>query len=439
MERVTLTQKELKRVKVMERVVSGDMSSVEASESLGVTCRQLRRLKSKYIQRGEEGLIHGNRDRKPKHALPQELKMKVLGLFEEKYSDSNFCHCSELLEEHEGIKLSPSSIGRILKSAGKKSKRAVKRRPKKHQRRERRAQEGMLWQADATPYEWLGKGKGYFALHAVIDDATGIVTGAIFAENECAKGYSVAMKEGIKRYGIPLGLYTDKHTIFRSPKEKLTEDEELDGVQIPLSNFGKAMAELHIEHIKANTPQAKGRVERLWETLQDRLPVELRLLGVKSMEEANEALPRLIEKHNKKYAVIAEKEERAYRELRASINLDQVFSMRETRKIGGGNSISYKKNTYVPCAGVNFAAKTTVEVRESYTGEVFIWYKGQALKLRKLEKPLRREEAEEKEKAVQEGRKGHKPSADHPWRRGFNRQNKCVNADNVNTGVAGGD
>jgi transposase len=139
MERVTLAQEELKRMKVLERMLSGSMSSAEAAESLGVTCRQVRRLKSKYAQKGAEGLIHGNRGRKPKHTLSQELKAEVLRLFEEKYSDSNFCHCSELLEEREGIKLSPSSIGRILKSGGKESKKAIKRRPKKHQRRERRS------------------------------------------------------------------------------------------------------------------------------------------------------------------------------------------------------------------------------------------------------------------------------------------------------------
>ena len=390
-ERVTLSKEELKRVKVLERLLSGSMSSAEAAESLGVTCRQLRRLKSKYIQKGEEGLIHGNKGCKPKHSLSQEVKSQVLCLFKEKYSDSNFCHFAELLEEREGIKLSPSSIGRILKSAGKESKRSIKRRPKKHQRRERRAQAGMLWQTDATPYEWLGKEFGRFALHAVIDDATSIVAGAKFTRNECAEGYSQVMREGIMRYGVPMGIYTDKHTIFRSPKEELTLEEELDGVQIPLSNFGKAMVELGIQHIKANTPQAKGRIERLWETLQDRLPVELRLLGIENIEEANGVLPSLIEKHNEKYAVRASEEKSAYTPLGEGVSLEYVFSMRVTRKIGSGNSISYKNGIYVPDDGgkSNFSAKTVVEVRESYGGEVFIWYKGQAIKLRKLERPVR--------------------------------------------------
>jgi hypothetical protein len=304
----------------------------------------------------------------------------------------------------------------------------------------------MLWQTDATPYEWLGKEFGRFALHAVIDDATSIVTGAVFTRNECAEGYSQAMREGIMRYGVPMGIYTDKHTIFRSPKEKLTLDEELDGVQIPLSNFGKAMVELGIQHIKANTPQAKGRIERLWETLQDRLSVELRLLGIKSIEEANMVLPSLIKKHNEKYAVRAAEEKSAYTPLGEDVSLEYVFSMRVTRKMGTGNSISYKNGIYVPDDGgrSNFSAKTVVEVRESYGGEVFIWYKGQAIKLRKLERPVRQVEVEETEKkreAVPNDRKGHKPAPEHPWRNISNKgngDNIQTNHDNLNMSIADG-
>jgi transposase len=419
-ERVTLTQDELKRVKVLERVSGGSMSMKEAAETLGITCRQLRRLKSQYTQEGETGLIHGNRGRNPYHALSKETISEVVRLFEEKYSDTNFCHYAELLGEHEGIRLSPSSVGRILKSAGKKSKKSVKRRPQKHRRKARRSQAGMLWQTDATPYEWLGEETGRFTLHAFIDDATGIVTGAIFTKNECAEGYSLAMKEGITKYGVPMALYTDKHTIFRSPKEKQTVDEELDGVQVPLSNFGAAMAELHIEHIKANTPQAKGRIERLWETLQDRLPVELRLMGVKTLEGANRALPGLIERHNEKYAVRPAEEQSAYTPLEKGVCLDYVFAKRETRKIGGGSSISYKKNIYVPKDGGHecLETRTTVEIRETYGGEVLLWHNGRAVKLRKLERPVPAAKIETEDTVEPKTKKRYTPSPEHPWRRG---------------------
>ncbi|MDR3255312.1 MAG: ISNCY family transposase [Synergistaceae bacterium] len=420
-----MSREELKRVKVLERMASGSMSKAESASSLGITPRQLRRLKAKYEREGDAGLIHGNRGRKPQHALPDELKSKVLRLYNDKYYDSNFCHYSELLEEHENIRLSPSSIGRILKSSGEESKRHRRRKAKKHQPRERRAQAGSLWQTDATPYEWLGKEIGRFALHAVIDDATGIVTGAVFTRNECAEGYSIAMREGIEKYGIPLGLYSDRHTIFRSPKEKQTIDAELDGEQIPLSNFGKAMAELHIQHIKANTPQAKGRIERLWETLQDRLPVEFRLLGIKSIEEANEVLPQLIEKHNTKYSVSPAESGSSYMPPDKTVCLEHVFALRTARKIGGGNSVSYKNAIYVPVNGsiCCLDSKTAVEIRETYSGEVFIWRNGQPIPLKKIERRPRLSAIEETVDESPEPKTKYKPSLNHPWNSHFRKLN----------------
>lgn len=416
-ERVTLTREELKRLKVLERVSSGSMSFREGAEHLGVTERQLRRLRKKYNEKGAEGLIHGNRGQRPAHALSEEIKSQVVKLFEEKYHDSNYSHCAELLDENDDIKLSQRSVARILRGSGYESKRPKKRRPKKHTRRDRRTQAGMLWQTDATPYEWLGKKVGKFALHAMIDDATGIVTGAWFTKNECAEGYAIAMQEGIKRYGVPMGLYSDKHTIFRSPNEKLSIEQELNGEQMPLSNFGKAMVELHVEHIKANTPQAKGRIERLWETLQDRLPVELRLMKVKTIQEANEALPALIAKHNARFSVLPAEEEISYTPLGRDVNLEYVFAWRETRKVGGGNAISYKNGIYVPVdtSAHSFAAKVTVEVRETFSGEVFIWHEGRRVALRKLDK--RPTSATKKIADAKGEKKPYKPASDHPWRK----------------------
>ena len=418
-ESVTLQKEDLKRLKVLERVMGGVMSFHQGAQSLGITERQLRRLRRRYEERGAAGLIHGSRGHRPAHALSEKIKGEVARLFEEKYPNSNYTHCAELLAEHDGIALSVSSVGRILKSSGHESKHHRKRRPrKKHQRRERRSQAGMLWQTDATPFAWLGEDVGKFALHAMIDDATGIVTGAHFTKNECSEGYAVAMQEGLKRYGVPLGLYSDKHTIFRSPNEKLNIDQELDGEQIPLSNFGKAMAELHIEHIKANTPQAKGRIERLWGTLQDRLPVELSLMGVKTIAEANTALPALIARHNARYSVVPSDAGTAYTPLGDEVKLEYVFARRETRKIGGGNSISYMNNTYVPADADRhaFDTKTTVEVRETISGEIVIWHGGKAVALKKLDK---RPNAHPKEtKSSTEKKAPYKPSENHLWRRG---------------------
>ena len=412
-----MSRDELKRVKVLERILSLSMSNEEGAITLGISLRQLMRLKKKYISEGEAGLIHANTGRKPKHATTEDRYQQVIHLYTEKYYGSNFCHFSDLLAEHESIILSPSSVGRMLQSVGIKSKKQKRRSGRKHPPRNRRTQAGMLWQTDATKYAWLENRGDIFTLHAAIDDATGIVTGAIFTLNECACGYSVVMIQGIEKYGIPLGLYSDRHTIFRSPNEKQSIEEELNGEEIPLSNFGKAMQELNIEHIKACTPQAKGRIERLWNTLQDRMVVELRIRGITDMAGANKVLPELIAKHNERFSVIPQEEDNAYVALGKDICLNHVFSMRETRKTGGGNTISYKNNTYKPIdAGkYSFDSKTIVEVRETFGGEVFIWHNAQAILLEKTEKYLRQVPT----KKVTLTRTAHKPSSDHPWRNGF--------------------
>jgi hypothetical protein len=293
-----------------------------------------------------------------------------------------------------------------------------RRRSKAHQPRERKPQAGMLWQIDATPYAWLEDRAPAFTLHAAIDDATGTVVGAVFRPTECREGYSLVMQQGIKKYGAPLGLYSDRHTIFRSPNEKLSIEQELAGEKKPLSHFGKAMAELHIEHIKAITPQAKGRVERLWETFQDRLVIELRLLGVNTLEEANAVLPSLVQKHNRKFAVKPKKAESAYMKRDPSVNLDHVFTLRETRILGPGNTLSYngKIYTFARPNVIGLERGMTIEVRETLSGEVLVWHNGQALTLKETEKPKRKQVSKTKTASSASPRK---PANTHPWKVGF--------------------
>lgn len=223
-------------------------------------------------------------------------------MYRTKYYGSNNRHFSELLQEHESLSLSVSSVRRILLSQGIKQAKPC-RRVKAQQPRERKPQAGMLWQIDASPYAWLEDRGPELTLHGIIDDATGTVVGAVFRPTETREGYFSATKQAIEQYGIPLGIYSDRHTIFRSPEETLTLEQELAGGTAPLSQFGKAMADLEITHVKAMSPQAKGRIERLWGTFQDRLVIELHLLGINTMAEASRVLPGLIQKHNLRFAI----------------------------------------------------------------------------------------------------------------------------------------
>jgi transposase len=417
-ETITLTNAEMKKVLVVEKVLDGQMTNMEAAAVLGITTRQVIRLKKKYMGEGTAGIAHQNRGRKPVHALEDNMKERVIELYANKYHGSNSCHFAELLDEHESITLSSSSVRRILLERGMKQAKQ-RRRSKAHQPRKRKPQAGMLWQIDATPYSWLEDRAPAFALHAAIDDATGTVVGAVFRKTECREGYSLVMQQGIAKYGVPLGLYSDRHTIFRSPNEKLTLEQELAGETKPLSNFGKAMAELHIEHIKAVTPQAKGRVERLWVTLQDRLVIELRLLGVQTIEEANQVLPRLIQKHNRQFAVKAAEADSAYVKLGSSMNLRHVFTIREHRQLGTGNTLSYggKLYTLAKPTSFPFSARMTVEVRETLEGDLILWHHGQALELKETEKVLRSRETKKASSA-----QPRKPAADHPWRKVWNNK-----------------
>lgn len=416
-----MTKAELKKVLVVEKILDGRMTNKEGAAALGLTERQIIRLKKKYCMGGAQELAHKNRGRKPAHALPEKVKEQTAELYTAKYHGSNNCHFAELLAEHESINLSSSSVRRILLGKGIKQAKQ-RRRSKAHQPRQRKPQAGMLWQIDATPYAWLEDRAPAFALHAAIDDATGTVVGAVFRPAECREGYSLVMHQGIKKYGVPLGLYSDRHTIFRSPNEKLTVEQELAGESKPLSHFGKAMADLHIEHIKAVTPQAKGRVERLWVTLQDRLVIELRLLGVTTMEEANAVLPRLLHKHNRKFAVPPREAESAYVKLDPSINLDHVFTIREFRQLGSGNTLSYnsKVYTFADPSHFRFEKKMTIEVRETLSGEVLVWHRGQALALKETVRPERKEAATKKAVSAQP----RKPAASHPWRAWKPKQDK---------------
>ncbi|MBB6735864.1 ISNCY family transposase [Cohnella zeiphila] len=410
-----MSRAELKKVVVVEKIISGHMTNAEGAALLGLTNRQVIRLKKKYLtEGGATALVHRNRGRKPVHALTDETKERVAALYSQQYVGSNNCHFAELLAERDMLVLSPSSVRRILLVKGMK-KVKQRRRKKAHQPRERRSQAGALWQIDATPYAWLEDRAPAFSLHAAIDDATGIVVGAVFRPTECREGYSLVMQQGIKKYGIPLGLYSDRHTIFRSPNETLTVEQELAGDTKPLSDFGKAMDELCITHIKAMTPQAKGRIERLWGTLQDRLVIELRLLGINTMEEANEALPALLRKHNRKFAVKPKSDESAYIKLDSSMRLAYVFTTREKRTLGQGNSLSYanKLYTFAKPALHRFDAKTVVEVRQTLTGEIVVWHDGEAIELVEIEKPIRKPKQHMKKASSALQRK---PASMHPWK-----------------------
>ena len=418
-----MTKTELKKLLVVEKVVDQQMTIVQAAAYLNLSTRQVKRLKKSYLTEGAKGLTHKNRGRKPVHTIPESVKEQVVSLFQSKYAGSNNCHLSELLDEHDAITISPSSVRRILIAKGLKTNKS-RRRPKAYQPRKRKTQAGMLWQIDASPYAWLENRGPKMNLHGIIDDATGTVVGAVFRYTETQEGYFAAMRQAIECYGLPLGLYSDRHSIFRSPIEKPSLEQELAGETLRLSAFGKAMAELKISHIKAQTPQAKGRIERLWGTLQDRLVIELRLLNICTLEEANDVLPALIAKHNAMFAKKPESSDSSYRSLDENIDLDHVFVVRrELRQLSLAQTLSYNGKIYsITNSQGLFKSKSVVEVRETLQGNVVVFHNGTAIPLKEAASPQPKPKPAAKEKA---DKAPHRlPAKTHPWKQGASKQSK---------------
>ena len=309
---ISLSREQLNRLDTINKANAGFITVKEASETLGISERQVQRLKREVKENGPAALIHKNTNRKPTHTLTEAVKAKILKIRSKAgYKDANFKHFQELLAVNEGIEISYSALHHLLTEDGQKSPKK-RRRFKPHRRRKRREQAGGLVQVDASPYDWLGDGVT-LNLHGGIDDATSQVTGLYLCKNECMLGYHEVMRRTISVFGVPDSIYADRHTIFRSPNaDKAKANDAPPGMKVNETQFGRAMSELGIKIIAARSPQAKGRIERLWETLQSRLPVEFEIRGIKDVDAANVFLSSYIYALNSEFAIEPEDRDSAF-------------------------------------------------------------------------------------------------------------------------------
>ncbi len=335
-----MSQKQLGRYVAISKLIENKLTVKEAAISLGLSTRQILRLKKGVKTSGANALIHKNSGRKPSHAIDKFLREKIIALKNSHaYSNANFCHFQQLLAEYEKITISYGALYTLLKKVGITSPKK-RRRFRSHRRRKRKEQEGLLIQLDASPFGWLADGRTYH-LHGGIDDATGQLTGLYLAEGECLEGYFQIMYLMLELFGIPVSTYSDRHTIFFSPKcDKLSLEEQLAGKRVNLTQFGRAMSQLGIHMIGARSPQAKGRIERLWQTLQSRLPVEMKYRGIKTAQEANIFLREYIPKFNAHFKVEA-KEESAFRPVPKEMCLDHILCVIEKRSYDRGGVFSF--------------------------------------------------------------------------------------------------
>jgi len=343
MKEVTLqmTQEQINRYHTIMKSLEGKMTVAEVATAIGLSERQVTRLRKGVKEEGAAFLIHKGKYKPSKKATPSETKNRIVELYRsEIYRGANFLHFNELLSEHESINLSYKTVHDTLKAAGIESPKK-RRRFKPHRSRKRKAQEGLLLQMDATPFKWFG-GNAKYALHGSIDDAKGEITGAYMTKNECLHGYFETMRQTIERNGIPISAYTDRHAIFRSQKaDRLTVEDQLAGKLANDTQFGRAMKELGVNMIFARSAQAKGRIERLWETLQSRLVIEFRIRNIKTLHEANAFLTEYIPKFNEQFAVVPKKTESAYSPLPPELDLNHVLCVKETRIADNGGVFSF--------------------------------------------------------------------------------------------------
>lgn len=379
-ETITLTQRAQQRLKILHALDRADLLMREAADLLGLSVRQVRRLRSAYRRLGPKALVHGNQGHPSPRRVKAAIRARILHLAQTTYAGVNHKHLTELLAEREGLTLSHPTVHRILRQAGVRSPR--RRRPPRHRRRrERMPQPGLLVQLDGSHHTWLEDRGPRLVLLAAIDDASSEVLAAAFRDQEDAHGYLVILREMARAKGLPVAVYSDRHGVFhRDKRTPVTLAEQLRGGPDP-TQVGRVLHELSIRWVPASSPQAKGRIERLFQTFQDRLRVELRLAGVKDRDGANTFLHRFLPRYNARFSQSPAATASAFRPWPATIDPDTIFCFKYWRIVGQDNVVTLGTRQLQVLAGPHGRsyAKARVEVQERLDGTIAVVYQGHAL------------------------------------------------------------
>lgn len=398
-------QGELKRLHVIQKVLEGIIKQVEAAEILSLSGRQIRRIVKRIRSEGSRGVIHRSRGKPSNRRISEKIKEKIIKLYRSQYRDFGPTLASEKLLERNGIGINDETLRIWLLGTGdwKKSR----RRRKHRQWRDRKHYAGEMVQMDGSHHDWF-EGRGpWCVLMGYIDDATGRVFGR-FYDYEGTIPAMDSFKRYIKRYGLPLSVYLDKYKTYKSTAKPTIEDE-LNG-RGPLSDFERALRELGVEVKHANSPQAKGRIERLFGTLQDRLVKEMRLRGIRTIEEANAFLEEYLPIYNRRFSVSPKERDNLHRPLGRGVDLDAILCIKTERMLRNDFTVAHNRKLYQVEDKVN-ASKVVVEDRMD--GSIHITHKNRALRFREIsERPM----AEKKPLPVVRMRKPSTPSTENPWR-----------------------
>jgi hypothetical protein len=324
MDLIVMRGKEAPRPGILKALRDERITNQQAADALRLSVRQVQRLKIRYGAEGAPGLIHRGRGQPSERRLAAPVREQIRALMQTIYAGFNDVHLSEKLREVHGLRVSRATVQRLRRAAGYPATR--RRRPPRHRhRRPRRAQAGSLIQVDGSPFAWLETRGPHLTLLGAIDDATGTVLALLFRPAEDLHGYATLFRAVFTTYGLPVAIYGDRLNVFVRNDAHWTLDEELQGAQHP-THLGRMLHELGVGYIAAQSPQGKGRIERLWQTLQDRLVSELRLRGIATAEAANAFLPAFLADFNRRFAVAPAEASSAWR--RPPRDLDHILSCR---------------------------------------------------------------------------------------------------------------
>ncbi len=448
--KVELRMNEQQKYEVIKKLVETNGNKKRAAVTLGCTVRTVNRLINRYKQKGKQGFQHGNRSRKPACAIPESTRNEILCLYDTKYADANFRHFAQLLEENESIKVSDTFLrGLFFENAilSPKARKATKKKLKTHLqvqknnekskkkqeelqttillvdephlRRPRCANFGEMLQMDASPHCWFGKQVTH--LHAAIDDATGTITGAYFDTQETLHGYYNVFHQILTDYGIPYMFYTDRRTVFEYKK---SNEKKKDISKNTLTQFGYACKQLGVELKVTSVPQAKGRIERLFGTLQSRLPVEMRIAGVTTIEQANEFLKHYLKKFNSQFALPIDTNKSVFENQPSPEKINLILSVIAERKVDAGHCIRYNHKHYklLDDQGMTdcYRKGTAVMVIKAFDGSLFASVGDKVYVLEEIpdhEEVSRYFNTQKKYSESMKPKKRYIPDMNHPWRK----------------------
>lgn len=414
---ISMSSKELSRYSVIAKLLDGQINGTEAAKQINLSTRQVKRLKAKVKKFGAKGLIHRSRGKSSNREIDPKVIAKAKIFLKKHYSDFKPTFASEKLEERNSIKLGREKVRQIMITEKLWKPKSRKTNKEYRSWRPRKEYYGEMQQFDGSYHKWFEDKAGELCLLASIDDATGRITQAEFIHYEGVKPAFAFWQKYAKTKGKPVSIYLDRHSTYKINSKSLFDDPKV------LTQFERAMKDLDIQVIHANSPQAKGRIEKLFGTLQDRLIKELRLEKINTIEEANRFLQEIfIPKFNQKFAVLPAKKKNLHKPLTKidKINLDKIFSEQNIRTVNNDFTIRFKGQWFqlAEKQATLVLRRSKVSIEERLTGQLFI-----SLKDKYLDYTVLPERPQKVIKMSVTGltreRQIWKPPANHPWRRPF--------------------